>query len=122
MKKILLLGLIFLSIISNAGYGVMVLDVEKWTPGSAWNGDSYEEMTKIAMKYCKSKGGENCKVVAKFEDECNTLSYSKDEKVYGVSVGVIRENSINNSLLECKNKGGKDCKVIFHTCMLDLAY
>ncbi len=122
MKKILLLGLIFLSIISNAGYGVMVLDVEKWTPGSAWNGDSYEEMTKIAMKYCKSKGGVNCKVIVKFEDECSTLSYSKDEKVYGTSVGMIRVNSINNSLLECKNNGGTGCKVIIHACTLDISY
>ncbi|MBP9477557.1 MAG: DUF4189 domain-containing protein [Sebaldella sp.] len=79
-------------------------------------------MTKIAMKYCKSKGGVNCKVIVKFEDECSTLSYSKDEKVYGTSVGMIRVNSINNSLLECKNNGGTGCKVIIHACTLDISY
>jgi hypothetical protein len=95
-------------------YGAIAVDDEVGDDepgyGLAVGEDDRESAKKAALKFCRERGNEHCKVVVWFK-QCG--AYAASKKYYGYGYGATKEIAGRNALEMC---GNGNCKVKIADC------
>jgi hypothetical protein len=123
MKNLNIALLCYLLAIPSMGfakdyYGALAVDLNSGIFGGSVDMGSEKEAEKVALEFCKKKGGKGCVIANVFSNSCSALAYSKQKKKGKIGWA---ESSLsgaeNESINRCRSLDkAKDCKVIASVC------
>lgn len=97
------------------GWGAVAMD-EDYRGGTVEDRDSKSEAESIALSLCKKNGGDNCKVLVTFNNQCAAMVQEVGGGTVHGNTGASTELAEQRALAACKT--GTRCEVIYSKCSL----
>lgn len=97
-----------------APYGAVAFG-DAGAEGMSWNQTSAQEAQRIALNIC-SRYGSNCKLVSHFENTCEAIAKSDDERHAEAANGPGREQATTNAIAACRSRWGGKCTSDLAAC------
>lgn len=95
------------------GWGAVAMD-EDYKGGTVEDRDSKDEAETIALDLCKRNGGNKCKVLVTFDNQCAAMVQEPDGGTVHGNTGATTELAEQRALGACR--GGNRCEVIYSKC------
>jgi hypothetical protein len=94
-------------------WGAIAYDGVAGKFGGAENLTSMGRAKKAAIRACRNNGGQQCKVMAQYNNQCGVLAWGRNEAV--ASRGPDISDTIRAAVAACNAKGG-NCQAYYTGC------